>query len=724
VNLPLVSKTSRDSKTLPRVFVTLCVANILLGIITHIKLGDRASNVTGILAIFDHIFDLTLALGLSILALAVGNSLCKHLKLEFTGTAEALSFSIFLGTGVVGLGVLFFGLLNLLHVWVVVPTIILATILCRESLRQVPKQIQSGLKTAMLTRENRILTVLFCLLVGLLLLRALVPPNTPDELIYHLPVPYEFAKRGSIYPSYDNLFGNLPFLINMIYVLCQMAGSDIAARVSSLFLALATAFALYAFCARFLTRRAGAIALFAFFGAGMVVEVAVTARIDVSLAGMLFLASYAMMNHLETDRRGWLWVSAILSGFSLGIKSSAGPWLVVIVVMFIFEKLFRKRATLLSVLKEGIVYVVLAAAIASPWYIKNYIWFHNPLYPFFTGEVAEYGPQGIRYFSPEDERKLDAHLARVRQENPEIVSEQEQEIRRAIASRLPRHPMRFWEFFTDPDKYLVSEPFHLPNYLFLIIPFLLFLPPRKWILWQLAMCVTFFLAVTKSAWIARYLLPVYPSLTVIAVYTLCGLSNKFSTRTRLMQGLPIWATALSLIVVVMVSLTWVSGFKAVNFLSGKISRHDFLLQFPFYHRTDFINTQLPASARVLAVGAHMNYGIERPYLTDESWFATKWKRLLIRNDSLSKVNDDLHQQGFTHILYCPGPFSYEANLGIKGSGGMDLISQSRTNESELGRSLGAEYELLRNWSTFTQYRAKFLETIYVDQSNCEVLKIK
>lgn len=724
MNLPLPSKTPDTSKLFRRIIVTLCVAIGLAGAITHIKLGDQVANAAGTLAILDHIFDVALALGLSILALAIGSSLCKVLKLEFNGNAEALSFSIFLGTGVVGLGVLFLGLLNLLHIWVVAPATVLALLLCRENLRQLPKQIETGLRTVTLTREGRIVTVLFCLLIGLLFLRALAPPNTPDELIYHLSVPYDFAKRGSIYPSYDNLFGNLPFLINMIYVLCQMAGSDIAARVFSLFLAIATAIALYAFCARFLTRRTGVIAMFAFFGAGMVVEVAVTARIDVSLAGMLFLATYAMINHLETDRLGWMWLSAILSGFSLGIKSSAGPWLVVVGLMYVYEKLFRKRAQWPSVLRDGILNVILAAAIASPWYVKNYVWFHNPLYPFFTGEVADFGPQGIRYFSPEDERKLDAHLEAVRQENPALVKEQEAELNRAIETRVPRHPLRFWEFFTDPDKYLVSEPFHLPNYLFLIIPLLVFVPPRRWILWQLAMSITFFVAVTKSAWIARYLLPVYPSLTIVSVYTLCGLSNRIGNRFRLIRGLPVWATAISLTLVAVVCLTWISGFNALGFLSGRISRHDFLLQFPFYHRTDFINTQLPEGAKVLAVGAHMNYGIERPYLTDESWFATKWKRLLIRNDSLSKVNDDLHNRGFTHILYCPGPFTYEANLGVKGSGGMDLISQSRTNESELGRSLGAEYELLRNWATFTQYRAKFLETVYVDQSNCEVLKIK
>ena len=117
---------------------------MLLGTITHLQLGERASNVTGALAILDHIFDFTLALGLSILALGVGAALCKQLKVEFTGTAEALSFSMFVGTGVVGLGVLFLGLLNLLYIWAVGPVIILTVLLCRKSLRQIPGQIQTG----------------------------------------------------------------------------------------------------------------------------------------------------------------------------------------------------------------------------------------------------------------------------------------------------------------------------------------------------------------------------------------------------------------------------------------------------------------------------------------------------------------------------------------------------------------------------------------------------
>ncbi len=79
---------------------------------------------------------------------------------------------------------------------------------------------------------------------------------------------------------------------------------------------------------------------------------------------------------------------------------------------------------------------------ASPWYIKNAIWFHNPIYPFVTGEVAEFGPNGVRYINAEDERKLDAHFEAARKAIPDVVTAQQQELTQAANTRVERHPMR------------------------------------------------------------------------------------------------------------------------------------------------------------------------------------------------------------------------------------------------------------------------------------------
>src|SRR5262249_30221256 len=144
------------------------------------------------------------------------------------------------------------------------------------------------------------LTVLFGLLIIVLGLRALTPPHSPDEAIYHLSVARRFVEQGRVFPVTDNWAGNMPFLLQMLYGVCLMARADIAAKVFSFCLATVCALSLYGFGRRFLTPRAGVLAMFGFFAAGMVVEVAVTARIDVSLAGMLFLATYSMMIYFDT----------------------------------------------------------------------------------------------------------------------------------------------------------------------------------------------------------------------------------------------------------------------------------------------------------------------------------------------------------------------------------------------------------------------------------------
>src|SRR6185369_11131590 len=97
----------------------------------------------------------------------------------------------------------------------------------------------------------------------------------------------------------------------MIYAVCLLANSDIAAKLFNLALAIATSLALYGFCKRYLSSRVGVVAA----------------------------TTYAMMNYLDTGKRGWLWISALLAGFSLGVKHSAALWLLLIGVMYLIESL-------------------------------------------------------------------------------------------------------------------------------------------------------------------------------------------------------------------------------------------------------------------------------------------------------------------------------------------------------------------------------------------------
>ena len=714
---PAVTKTVRlfsISKAAAIAGAVLCIA----ATVTHFYLGAAAEYATGPLAVLDHLFDLAAAATVSFVILSAGHSLTKRISLKFVNSAEGLAFSFFLGTGAVGLLILFLGLAGLLRGWVMLTLLLLAVAFTARDVPQLWQSVSRAARTAFATREARIFSILFIGFITFIMMRALAPPHVADELIYHLPVPHQFVQAGRIFPVFDNSLGNMPFLLHMIYALFLLAGSDVAAKLFSLFLAIATAILLYAFCCRFLTRRVGVLAMFAFFASGMIVELAVTTRIDVSLAGMLFACTYAMINYLTTRARAWLWLSALFAGFSLGIKHTAALWIFLVGILYLVETI-KSREPILKVLQYGVLYTFLALAVASPWYIKNAIWFHNPIYPFVTGEVAEFGPNGVRYFNADDERKLDAHFEATRKAIPDVVAAQEEQLRRAANARLERHPMRLWEFFFKPKTYLMAEPYHFPNYLFLIIPLIVFLKPGKWIWWLLIIGLAFVFGVTFTSWIARYLVPAYPALTIVAVYTLWTLRRRLEPRLAIAKRIPVYALALVFVPVIAACIASLQSFGSLEYLAGRVSHHEFLARLTHYQPIEFINQKLPATTRVMMIGAQMNYGLKRPYYSDESWFMTKWRRLLVQNGSLEEVNETLKQQGFTHILYGRTLNIFAAQMGLEGTGGMSLIAKPEGGATPRN----PEYPLLRNWSTFTLYKERYLELVYTDD-NYDVFRIK
>lgn len=702
--------------------VIVSVGTILLcsAILAHVRVSNQ--DATGLLAVLDHFFDVALSLGLSLTLLCVGHFVCERLRVKFANVPEEIGVSLFVGTGVVGIAVLLLGLIGWLRPLPVSLFIAICIVVTRRSWSQLYRVI-SEVRQLRHNHEAAVCTAIYLCLIGLFALRAATPPTAADELIYHLPVPQAFVEQGRIYPVFDNSLGNLPFLVHMIYAVFIMAGSDIAARLFSLYLAVGTSLAILGFCTRYLTQRVGVLAGFAFFGAGMVVELAVTSRIDVSLAGMLFLCTYSMINYLESKNQSWLWISALLAGFSLGIKHTAVIWLALVGGMYLVQQLIISREQTLKVLRLGIGYMLLAFAVASPWYLKNYVWFGNPVYPLLTGEVAEFGPRGIRFFDENDERKLEAHFNAVRSEMPEVIEAQEEELTKAINARVPRHPLWWWEFFLKPNTYLMSEPNQYPNYLFLIIPLFVFVTKPRWVVWLLLLSLAFVFALTWTSWIARYLLPAYPPLTIVAIYTLTSVLERFVER-RTAGKISLYAVAAALGVTISASAQAMINYDFLSYLTGKSSRVETITPLTYYKPIQFINNHLPADARIFIVGAQLNYGIERPYLSDESWFATKWRRLMVRNDSFEKINEDLKQQGFTHIFFSADLFKFAALMGTEGTGGMEMIAKDGNELSDEARRLGPEYQLLRNWSTFTMYKRKWLETLYSDEYGYQVFKIK
>ena len=722
-----------DSIPFSRVSMTRALALILpiallcvFSIYAHFRIASAGEDYKGALAPFDRVFDLLLTVVLVATVFVAGRAMSRLLSLSFISIAEEAAFSIMLGTGIVGLLVFALGVLGLLRPLPVTLLFVVLLVFARSEILRLYNVVKDATTQNLIARERRVTALLFCALLVVLALRAALPPHAVDEAIYHLAAPKSFVDAGRIYPLYDNFSGDMPLLVHMFYVICLIAKADIAARLFSLSLAVTTAIALYAFCARFFTRRMGALAMFGLFGAGMVTEVAITTRVDLAQAGMGFVALYAMMNYFETDSRGWLWASALLSGFNLGIKYTAGIWVGLVGVMFLYESLARKRERFVTVLARGLLFSVVTLAAFSPWMVKNYVYFNNPVYPFGTGEVAEYGAQGTRFFNADDERKMEAYLAQSKREIPQVFERISALMTEAEGNRVERHPFRVWEFFTDPLRYQMgsAEGHHEPNYLFLLAPLLLILPRHRWVIWLALISIAFFCFVAATSWIARYYLPVYPAMTLIAVYVLVTLAEKLKTQAPIARILPVAAvvTAVALTAFVFVLQFHVSG--AASFLTGSLSRREFLQAAFYYPPVDYINQNSPQDAKVMLVGAQMGYHLQRPYLAEVGWDTVEWQRLMIRNDSFEEIHEDIKRQGITHILYGPGLFRFIAAVGREGSGPSGAMYQKGADTEEPAKDYHVQ---LRNWATFELFRSKYLDTLKnfrIEEADYAVLKVK
>jgi hypothetical protein len=196
-------------------------------------------------------------------------------------------------------------------------------------------------------------------------------------------------------------------------------------------------------------------------------------------------------------------------------------------------------------------------------------------------------------------------------------------------------------------------------------------------------------------------------MTLIAVYVLVTLAEKLRTQAPIARILPATAvvTAVALTAFVFALQFYVSG--AASFLTGRLSRREFLQAAFYYPAVDYINHHSAEDARLMLIGAQMGYNLQRPYLADVGWDTVEWQRLMIRNNSIEGIHEDIKLQGITHILYSPGLFRFVAEVGREGSGPSGVMYKSAEGE----RPAKDYYVQLRNWATFELYRSKYLDTL-------------
>jgi 4-amino-4-deoxy-L-arabinose transferase-like glycosyltransferase len=219
----------------------------------------------------------------------------------------------------------------------------------------------------------------------LALFQAFTPPWDYDGLAYHLQGPRLFLEAGRIIPIPENWFTYYPSTWEMLYLLGMGLGSDIFARLIHFSTLILLLLATYAFGKRFLPKPGGWLAAAILLGIPILPLWGNAAYTDIAWALFQFLAIGLFLIWVK-ERNPWLLgLSGVTQGLALGSKylalSSAGILLVFVILFSARNE--NKWAGWKQPLRDAVIFGLSAFLVALPWYLKNFLWTGNPIFPLY-----------------------------------------------------------------------------------------------------------------------------------------------------------------------------------------------------------------------------------------------------------------------------------------------------------------------------------------------------
>ncbi len=219
------------------------------------------------------------------------------------------------------------------------------------------------------------------LALGLTFLMTFLPPaDAFDALLYHLTIPNLWLQDGGL-RAYNFPHYWFPGLVEGIYLWGLGLGSEIVPQQLHFAWALFTVILVWEWTGRLWGKLTAWWALMLMISMPSLLLLASWAYTDMALVffgvAMLYTLSYGRE---QADTRWWN-LSAISAGMAMGVKYTSFVMpLTALILIFIWE--FHKGRELYT----GVIkFVFISTAVGVIWYLRNWIWMGNPIYPFLFG---------------------------------------------------------------------------------------------------------------------------------------------------------------------------------------------------------------------------------------------------------------------------------------------------------------------------------------------------
>jgi hypothetical protein len=211
-------------------------------------------------------------------------------------------------------------------------------------------------------------------MAALTLVGTLAPPTSIDAMVYHLRIPRDYLRAGRIVPLADDVHSFQPLDVEMLFAFGMSLRDDVVAALLHWLLGVGAALSAGAWARRFGARSATAgIAVFAV--SPLIGWESTSSFIDLGLS--LFASLGILWTTRPDSGIAGTALAAVFVGLAAGSKfTGCGAVAVACGCAFLYGLPDRRRAV-----AHAAAIGVGAAAVASPWYIRNAFWTGDPIYP-------------------------------------------------------------------------------------------------------------------------------------------------------------------------------------------------------------------------------------------------------------------------------------------------------------------------------------------------------
>jgi hypothetical protein len=326
---------------------------------------------------------LLFAAWLAVVGAGLGFAALGKADIEFKSRQEAFVFSLGLGWGMLGLGMLVLGLLKCWYpAWIFAGMGLTTPLAVRFCLRLAKTDFPI---TPSLGGIDAAFASAVAILVLLNLPGTFLPETFYDALVYHLSLPALYWRSHGVVATPHNLYSGVPMLAQMIFGLPVAGGCEEAVHVLNWMLALSLCLGLTAFSLRLTGRKtAGALAGLIFYSTTLLAVLSWRSSVEIWWTFFQFLSVYALAARFDAGRRDlkWTMLAGIFGGLAMGTKYNAWPG--VIMLSAVFAWFSRQEGdSPRGVLRELAVFFAMVFVAVGLWPLKNAFFYGNPIYPFW-----------------------------------------------------------------------------------------------------------------------------------------------------------------------------------------------------------------------------------------------------------------------------------------------------------------------------------------------------